>query len=209
MKTLKSIFLFIAIFTILFSCSIHRNTVSNNNSVQIPDSLVNWVDSLVINALDSIRDSIIFYGVRDFRGKLTSKLKKSGNAAMAIALIDELEKKEYFAHSRIDTFTGNLYEKIPFISLKPNPEIYPWFCVDNNAGVSIPRNGDTEYKIVSDITKRLNEKTDIDGDVVIFTELPPCNSCSHAIYMFSKHFPHLRVEVLYSPYGRLIPLKNN
>lgn len=206
------VFLFI---NTIFSCGIVKqfeNKENKHSRVQhkhtvIADSLVLWADSLNIRALDSIQDSTIFYEVRAFRGKLTSKYKKGGNAAMALALIEELEKQKYFAHSRIDTFKGTLFERVPDITLKPNIEIYPWFYVANKANVVIPRNGDTEYKIVTELTNRLGDEFDVDGDVVIFTELPPCNSCSRAIYLFNKKYPKLDVEVLYSPYGRLIPSK--
>lgn len=162
-------------------------------------------DSIFVRVLDLQADSSIVRKVKEFRGMLTSKFKKSGNVAIAETDIEGLSRSDFYAHSSIDTLNQSLAERVPFISLKPNPEIYPWSSQPNKQGIPIPRNGDTEYKIVSEITTLLASKSQVHGRMKLFTELPPCGSCSKAIALFSQRFPHIELIVIYNPEGRLLP----
>ena len=61
--------------------------------------------------IDPVAEAHIIDRVKEIRGNLTSKYKKSGNFAIAEVEIAELSKKEFYAQSEIDSLSGNLVEK--------------------------------------------------------------------------------------------------
>ncbi|NDW11224.1 hypothetical protein D0T56_16390 [Dysgonomonas sp. 520] len=151
---------------------------------------------VITRTLDGIIDVRIVDKVKSLRQKLTSNYKRSGNFGWAETEISGLSKSEYYAHSAIDELTGTLPQRVPDISLKPQKEIFEWSYVSNSAGVSIPRNIDTEYKILSEIAENL--ETNASGKIKLFTERPPCSSCSGVIDAFSKKFPMIEIEVIHN-----------
>ncbi len=63
--------------------------------------------------IDPVAEAHIIDRVKEIRGNLTSKYKKSGNFAIAEVKIAELSKKEFYAQSKIDSLSGNLVDKVP------------------------------------------------------------------------------------------------
>ncbi|WP_226294034.1 deaminase domain-containing protein [Aquimarina algicola] len=94
--------------------------------------------------------------------------------------------------------TGRLPDRVPDISLKPKDEIFPYSTEVSAAGVPIARNIDTEYKILTEIATKLGNNNKAKGVVRLFTERPPCNSCSNVIDLFSKKYPLIDVEIIHN-----------
>ncbi len=78
-------------------------------------------------SIDQVSEAHIIDRVKELRGNLPSNYKKSGNLAFAEVDVNSLNKKEFYASSKIDEFKGNLEEKVPEISLKPNEPIFEAF----------------------------------------------------------------------------------
>lgn len=62
---------------------------------------------------------------------------------------------------------------------------------------------DAEYKVISAIADTLDESysSDVAGTIYLYTELQPCQSCSHIVQQFQAKFPKLKVELFWDyPY---------
>ncbi|WP_013372480.1 deaminase domain-containing protein [Paenibacillus polymyxa] len=63
----------------------------------------------------------------------------------------------------------------------------------------IPREGDTEYKIINDLANKLGpSNSNIKGKIKLFTENDTCISCNDIIYSFSKDYPEITVEIVHN-----------
>ena len=137
------------------------------------------------------------------REKLPAQYRKRNNFAWAVAKIDGLEKKEYFAHSGIqnlEDFSSAAAKKVEGISLKPQKWQFIPECVNQNDEIDGPdcwvRNVDTEYKILEDMGERLPD-TSVAGRVRIYTDLPPCASCWGVMKQFLGTYSNVQMQVLY------------
>jgi hypothetical protein len=54
---------------------------------------------------------------------------------------------------------------------------------------------DSEYKILEDVASRYNRTPGIQGNIDLFTERPPCDSCRFVIEQFTKRFPNISLKV--------------
>ena len=160
---------------------------------------VNRIGKLTTRVLDATSDLNIVNRVKVLRQKLTSDFKRSGNFGWAETEVSGLSKSEYYAHSGIDEFgTGDLINRVPDISLKPQTEIFPWSTVPNSAGYPIARNIDTEYKILNEIADKLGSNTNATGKIRLFTERAPCSSCSNVINLFSEKYTKIEIEIIHN-----------
>ncbi|CNB79066.1 Uncharacterised protein [Yersinia frederiksenii] len=66
----------------------------------------------------------------------------------------------------------------------------------NKEGVLIPRNTDSEYKILDNLADQLGNDTSAKGSVTIFTERPACGSCLGVVDQFQQKYPGIQVNVL-------------
>ena len=137
------------------------------------------------------------------REKLPAEFRKRNNFAWAVAKIDGLEKKEYFAHSGIQNlkdFSSAAAKKVEGISLKPQKWQFIPECVNQDNEIDGPdcwvRNVDTEYKILEDMGERLPD-TSVAGRVRIYTDLPPCASCWEVMKQFLGTYSNVQMQVLY------------
>lgn len=144
--------------------------------------------------------------IRYYRGRLPWKLRRRNNFAWARADIPGLRKKEYYAHSRIqslDDLSSRAAKKISGISPKPDPETarFETLMVDYEGNIggpkAIPRWFDTEYKIIEDIASRLPDPS-AEGNILLFTELEPCRSCWGVMTQFLAIYTNIEIEVLYN-----------
>lgn len=72
--------------------------------------------------IDSVAETHIIDRVKELRGNLTSRYKKSGNFAVAEVDVSGISKSEFYAQSSINELKGSLEDKVPDISLQPeNP----------------------------------------------------------------------------------------
>ena len=67
-----------------------------------------------------------------------------------------------------------------------------------NGPNSWPRDVDAEYKILSDIQKRLGNNYNASGRIKIYTELEPCASCKGVFKQFKQMYPNIDIEIIYS-----------
>lgn len=115
----------------------------------------------------------------------------------------------YYAHSKIKSFdnikdkqfadkfkdiSGEYSEKESlFEPLKVNSKNE----IDNGPDGWL-RNVDTEAKMLEDLARRLGDKNLSKGSIKLFTELPPCPSCSRVIKLFNEKYPNIVVEVIHN-----------
>jgi hypothetical protein len=158
--------------------------------------------------LDEIADVTLSSRVKELRNLLTSKFKRDGNFGYANASIDGLTKTEYYAHSGIQELTGELGTRVPDISLKPtNPDfkslnVNPQNTINGEGAWD--RIVDTEFKILDEISKKLNGRN-ASGTIKLFTELPPCPSCDDVILQFLQKYPNIKIEVIHNNGVKLLP----
>ena len=157
-----------------------------------------------LRTLDEILDAAIVKKVKDIRQSLTSDYKRSGNIATAKTEIQGLTKTEYFAHNRIDALNPSLAEKVPDISLKPTNTPFSVTSELTSDGRIVFRDIDSEFKILSEINIRLGNNTNATGNIKLFTELAPCNSCQNVFGEFTQRFPNIKIEVIHNSGERLI-----
>ncbi|MBX4162494.1 MULTISPECIES: T7SS effector LXG polymorphic toxin [Priestia] len=155
--------------------------------------------------IDSVAEAHIIDRVKELRGNLSSKYKKAGNFALAEVDVNSLNKKEFYASSKIDEFKGNLEEKVPEISLKPNEPIFEASLAPGKDGKPYMRDSDTEYKILNEIALKLGNDVNATGEIKLFTELDTCDSCSKVIAEFADKYKNIKLEVIHNNGERLKP----
>jgi hypothetical protein len=156
--------------------------------------------------IDSVAEAHIIDRVREIRGSLTSKYKKSGNFALAEVDIAGLNK-EFYAQSKIDSLSGKLEDLVPDISLQPKDPTFKASEASGQDGKAYMRDSDTEYKILNDIASRLGDKTEVSGKIKLFTELDTCASCNRVIAEFAAKYPNIELEVIHNNGERIKPKK--
>ncbi|MGG0276945.1 deaminase domain-containing protein [Bacillus rhizoplanae] len=155
--------------------------------------------------IDSVAEAHIIDKVKELRGNLTSRYKKSGNFAVAEVDVSGISKSEFYAQSSINELKGNLEDKVPGISLQPENPMFKATEAVGKEGESYLRNTDTEYKILNDIASRLGENTQATGKIKLFTELDTCDSCSKVIAEFAAKYKNIELEVIHNNGNRIIP----
>ncbi|HHE3577036.1 deaminase domain-containing protein [Pasteurella multocida] len=127
--------------------------------------------------------------IYDLRSKLPSNMKKSGNVAVAKIDIEGLNIKQLAGHSRIDKpmrgFIGSKDSKFHYLFLEPK-----------GGGALIPRNTDSEYKILSNLAEQLGDNPLAKGNVTIFTERRACVSCLGVIKQFEQRYPNVKLNII-------------
>ncbi|MEG5062355.1 deaminase domain-containing protein [Microcoleus sp. B3-A4] len=54
---------------------------------------------------------------------------------------------------------------------------------------------DSEYKLLEELASRYGQMPNIEGTVDLYTERPPCDSCSSVIKQFCRLFPNILLTV--------------
>ncbi|WP_232732468.1 deaminase domain-containing protein [Bacillus sp. mrc49] len=155
--------------------------------------------------IDSVAETHIIDRVKELRGNLTSRYKKSGNFAVAEVDVSGISKSEFYAQSSINELKGSLEDMVPDISLQPENPMFKATEAIGKEGERYLRNTDTEYKIPNDIASRLGENTQANGKIKLFTELDTCDSCSKVIAEFAAKYKNIELEVLHNNGNRIIP----
>ena len=137
--------------------------------------------------------------MKNYRGSFVDDLVKEGNVGFADVSISGL-KTDWFAHSQIQILSDiKPAGAVSNISLKPtNPTFQAY-------KIGFKRDVDTEFKILNDIAKALGDNTSASGTIKLFTELPPCSSCSSVIAQFIEKYPNIIIEVIENGSIRLVP----
>lgn len=123
-----------------------------------------------------------------------------GNFAYSEVNIAIVDKKQYFAHSSVNSMIPSVEGS--GISVKPesspfNPMYVNSKNIVNGEGAWL-RDVDTEYKILSEIQSRLGSNFEATGSIKLYTELEPCLSCQSVIKKFKEMYPNIRIEIIYS-----------
>uniref|UniRef100_UPI001F0C1EE1 deaminase domain-containing protein n=1 Tax=Serratia microhaemolytica TaxID=2675110 RepID=UPI001F0C1EE1 len=125
--------------------------------------------------------------ITDLRSGLSSKIKNSGNAAVAQIDIEGMPKT-MAAHSRISEenkgFIGDGGQNFTYQTLKASD------------GRLVERNTDSEYKILDNLADLLGSNTSAKGNITILTERPACASCLGVVDQFQQKYPNIQVNVL-------------
>jgi len=130
--------------------------------------------------------------IADIRATLPSKLKGDGNMAVADVSIEGLPS-QMAAHSRINNPTAA--QQAQGI-VGEGAGTFQTQSVPNKSGVSIPRSGDSEAKILDNLAQKLGDNTAAKGSVTIFTERPACSSCLGVADRFKVKYPNIQVNIL-------------
>ncbi len=151
-------------------------------------------DAKIIARIDSLRDL------------LPSSVRSRYNFGWATARIEGLDKIEYFAHSGISSpedVAEVEAEEVTWMSMprEAHERRFRVYCVNRenriNGDDCWERHVDTESKILEDMASRLPD-TNTTGRVLLYTDLPPCASCTRVIHEFCFTYPNIRMDVLYT-----------
>ena len=72
----------------------------------------------------------------------------------------------------------------------------------------LPREVDTEYKILENFAQQHKSNPQVQGSINLFTERPPCDSCTDVIKrQFTQLYPNVEVR-LYHNNGEITIFKN-
>ncbi len=134
--------------------------------------------------------------VLDARAPFSQKIRKGGNAAVAQIDIPGMPKT-LAAHSGIDTAENSFIGK--------GSGNFKFKTINSGDGKPIPRNTDSEYKILDNLADKLGGNVSIKGKVTIFTERAACESCLGVVDQFQKKYPGIKVDVLDNNDVMLIP----
>ena len=161
------------------------------------------LDSKISVRLVNEIDRELIEKVKNIRKILPSKYKKSGNFAYADVSI-EGAKERYFAHSGIDSLSDNssLLKLVPEISVQPEKPNYNAIKAVGKDGSYYLRDSCTEYKILNEISDSITNN--VVGEITLFTELDPCDSCKNVFNLFLKDYPNIKIKVIHNNGIRII-----
>lgn len=121
--------------------------------------------------------------------KVNTRKRGKAKGKIADVKIDGL-KKEYIAHSKINSALDTGADVANFSYLKSeNERIFTTYVE-----VKYPRYHDTEAKILEDIASQIQDKN-VRGTIVLYSELPCCQSCTNIILEFKRMFPGIKLKV--------------
>ena len=136
--------------------------------------------------------------IKSIRNKLpNSKLRNRGNMGMAEVKIQGI-KQQFIAHSKINNIDDKGYHVEDFSLLKEeNDRIFTQYKKISSweGGELYDRFVDTEAKILEHIGSLIT--SDSEGSIILYTEKPPCQSCSSIISEFREKFPKIKLTVIH------------
>jgi hypothetical protein len=141
--------------------------------------------------------------VADVRGRLPSRIKGSGNVAVADIEIQG-EASTSAATSRID-FPTQQQRNRGVVGLGTGN--FGTHEVRDVSGRLVDAAGDAEAKILDNLADKLGNDTAARGKVTIFTELPACESCRGVKEQFEKRYPNIKVEIRDNARQRVAPTR--
>ncbi|WP_375523355.1 deaminase domain-containing protein [Paenibacillus terreus] len=161
--------------------------------------------------LDETVDAEFISKVKEMKKNLPSKIRNKYNFGYAEVNIQGLNKKDYYAHSGInkieDLEDTSARAKIQDISTEPlgkdklftTQKVNRENIVDGDGAWD--RSKDTEFKILNEVASSLGDKTDVAGNIKLYTDLDCCPSCSNVIRQFKAKYPNITIEVIYKTKG--------
>lgn len=159
----------------------------------------------VIRHVDRQTDAADLKRVWYWRKKLPEQFYRRNNFGWAWAEIAGLEKKEYFAHSGIQSLDGLssiVARRLKGMSFSParGQGRFRTLIVDYMGNIggpnALPRWFDTEYKMLEDLAARLPDPS-VAGKIRLYTNLEPCPSCRGVMDQFLAIYTNVEMEVFY------------
>ena len=134
-----------------------------------------------------------------FRSKLPIWAQHRGNYAYCRLDVENTTKKDFFAHSGINSEVESV--KDSGISILPVNPAFNTFHVNAeniiDAENSYDRVIDTENKILCDIAGSLGNRYSVSGNITLYTYLKPCISCESVLAQFKEMYPNITITVVY------------
>ncbi|WP_181464946.1 two-partner secretion domain-containing protein [Herbaspirillum rubrisubalbicans] len=125
--------------------------------------------------------------IKDVRaGLATSAERRSGNVAVASIDIKGVPPR-MAASSQIDESRNGL--------VGHGGQNLPYETIQTVKGDLIPRNTDSEYKILDNIVDILGDNFDAKGSIKIVTERSACESCQGAAKAFRERYPNIDLRI--------------
>ena len=158
-----------------------------------------------IRHLDREKDRADLDRIWHFRKKLPEPFYRRNNFGWARADIPGLRKKEYFAHSGIQSlegFSSDVAKRLKGMSFSPakGEGRFQTLLVDYKGNIdgpdALPRWFDTEYKMLEDIASRLPNPS-VTGSIRLYTNLEPCPSCRGVMQQFLAAYTNIDMLVIY------------
>ncbi len=166
-----------------------------------------FIEGVEVRNIDESIDTDLIKQIKDIRDVFTGKYK-GGNFGYCKVYVDGLVKRDYYAHSGIKNYEqiadAQFAEYIKNISRQYSYEesIFKPMKVNSQNIVEGTdawlRNVDTEHKMIEEISRKLGDNKLIEGKIILFTELPPCPSCSNVIEQFKKQYPNIDIIILHN-----------
>ncbi|KGW79418.1 hypothetical protein Y046_5149 [Burkholderia pseudomallei MSHR2990] len=159
----------------------------------------------VPQSVESIQAGIkydLMQQVADLRASLTGTPRTMGNMGVAQISIPGVQS-EMAASSQIPNPTAE-QRALGFVGM--GPDIFSSTVVPLPNGYPLLRNVDSEAKILNNVAAQLGDNTSVSGVINLFTERPPCTSCSNVIQQFQNKYPNIKINVMDSN-GVLKPSK--
>ena len=159
----------------------------------------------VIRHLDRKIDGADLKRIWFYRKQLPEKFYRRNNFGWAWADIEGLEKKEYFAHSGIQSLDGLskvVARRLKGMSFSPEKgkgrfqTLFVDYLGNIDGPNALPRWFDTEYKMLEDIAARLPDASAA-GQIRLYTNLEPCPSCRGVMDQFLAIYTNVEIEVFY------------
>ncbi|HDR9104764.1 TPA: hemagglutinin repeat-containing protein [Burkholderia vietnamiensis] len=159
----------------------------------------------VPQSIESIQAGIkndLMQQVADLRASLTGGPRTMGNIGVAQISIPGVQS-EMAASSQISQPTAE-QQALGFVGM--GPDIFTSTVVPLPNGYQLLRNVDSEAKILNNVAAQLGDNTSASGVINLFTERPPCTSCSDVIRQFQSKYQNIKINVMDSN-GVLKPSK--
>ncbi|WP_261378356.1 deaminase domain-containing protein [Paenibacillus agilis] len=164
-----------------------------------------WIPS---RKIDPVAEEDMLDRVSELKGLLSnSVLKKVGNFAWMKVNIEGVTKKEFYAHSRVNSRNGN--PKLNDISVveENKPPIFKATEAPGPDGIPYSREPDSEYKMFNDLASQLGNNVNAKGYIKLFTEKDTCGSCNNIISKFKEKYPNIIIEIVHNGGIPVIPKK--
>ena len=158
-----------------------------------------------VRHLDRKKDREDLKRIWFYRKQLPEKFYRRNNFGWAWADIERLEKKEYFAHSGIQSLDGLssiVARRLKDMSFSPEKgkgrfqTLFVDYLGNIDGPNALPRWFDTEYKMLEDIAARLPDPSAA-GKIRLYTNLEPCPSCRGVMDQFLAVYTNVEMEVFY------------
>ena len=159
-------------------------------------------ESFSMRKIDPVADAATIARINEIR----SLLNNSGNLGLADINIAGYSVTEYCSLSNKHIISDLLAERVPSLVGKPAPAnrvLKPYYVNKNNRitvstdVTSYLRDVDSEFKILNKIASDLGNNKNISGKILLYTDRPPCASCSKVITEFEDKYPYIDVTVIH------------